>query len=63
MAAADTRKVKTLLRQLDGKSESSQRPIIDQLVAIGPKAVDSLSDLVENGETFQIRMASATALG
>ena len=55
--------VQDLLADLEGKSETTQRPIIDEIVALGPNAIRPLSRALNSGSTFQVRMASATALG
>jgi HEAT repeat protein len=62
MTAKEAR-VKELLAELEGKSETTQRPIIDEIVHIGPPAIKPLAQALNSGATFQVRMASATALG
>src|SRR5471030_2950919 len=57
------KKVQDLLSELEGKSETTQRPIIDEIVAMGPVAIKPLARALNSGATFQVRMASATALG
>src|SRR5690606_14629332 len=56
-------RVRLLLSELEGKSETTQRPAIDEIVGLGPSAVKPLADALNSGSTFQVRMASATALG
>jgi HEAT repeat protein len=62
LSAKETR-VMELLQELDGKSETTQRPVIDEIVAMGAIAIKPLSKALNSGASFQVRMASATALG
>ncbi|RYG66500.1 HEAT repeat domain-containing protein, partial [bacterium] len=55
--------VSELLAELDGKSETTQRPVIDEIVAMGGVAIKPLAKALGSGASFQVRMASATALG
>ena len=56
-------RVAELLEELDGKSETTQRPVIDEIVALGQIAIKPLSKALGSGASFQVRMASATGLG
>ncbi|MBV9470960.1 MAG: HEAT repeat domain-containing protein, partial [Abitibacteriaceae bacterium] len=56
-------RVQELLSELEGKSETTQRPIIDEIVKLGQPAIKPLARALNSGATFQVRMASATALG
>ena len=62
-ASAKEARVAELLQDLDGKSETTQRPIIDEIVRVGHIAIKPLSKALSSGASFQVRMASATALG
>ena len=62
-SSAKEARVAELLQDLDGKSETTQRPIIDEIVRMGQIAVKPLSKALSSGASFQVRMASATALG
>jgi len=56
-------RVQELLLELDGKSETTQRPVIDEIVRLDKIAIKPLSNALSSGASFQVRMASATALG
>ena len=56
-------RLQELLVELEGKSETTQRPIIDEIVLMGAPVIKTLSRALNSGATFQVRMASATALG
>ena len=56
-------RINELLQELDGKSETTQRPVIDEIVALGSAAIKPLSKALGSGASFQVRMASATGLG
>lgn len=56
-------RIQELLLELDGKSETTQRPVIDEIVRLGKIAIKPLSEALSSGASFQVRMASATALG
>jgi len=60
---AKEQKVSELLQELDGKSETTQRPVIDEIVSMGSVAIKPLAKALNSGASFQVRMASATALG
>jgi HEAT repeat protein len=61
--SAKESRVSELLAELDGKSETTQRPVIDEIVGMGPVAIRPLAKALGSGASFQVRMASATALG
>ncbi|MBW3635684.1 MAG: HEAT repeat domain-containing protein [Armatimonadetes bacterium] len=61
--SAKEARVTELLTELDGKSETTQRPVIDEIVAMGPVAIKPLARALGSGASFQVRMASATGLG
>jgi hypothetical protein len=60
---AQEQHLQDLLSELEGKSETAQRPIIDEILLLGPATIKTLSKALNSGATFQVRMASATALG
>ncbi len=57
------KRIAELIRELEGKSETAQREIIDQLVKMGASAIKPLASALQNGATYQVRMAAAVALG
>jgi HEAT repeat protein len=61
--SAKEQRVTELLQELDGKSETTQRPVIDEIVGMGPLSIKPLAKALNSGASFQVRMASATALG
>lgn len=61
--SAKEMRLQEYLVELEGKSETTQRPIIDEIVLMGPSVIKTLSKALTSGSTFQVRMASATALG
>jgi len=52
-----------LISELDGKSETAQEPIIDEIVGCGLAAITPLTDALQSGASYQVRMAAAVALG